>query len=341
VTYHLRGTVGGGSVATFGAVDVTRAGVRGWLAEEDDALPGARALLRGGAPDGLVPPGSTWRVCLVKYRPRRRCVVRLDAVDGQAPLFGKVFADGLTRHHAALMGLAAAPEGPRVMAPVGHWPELGLLVQRAIVPGTSLAGLAKQDEDTGARWMRRAGRSVGLLHRVAWRPSQRVTLRDDLREVAQHRILFERLAPHLTERFDTVLARAVQDADGLEEQVAVTSHGALRADQLLVDGDDGLVLVDLDSCCLASPARDVANLLAYLEWSAVRDPERRDAVAAASNGFLEGYAGVAEAPDAEVLAVYRSASLLRIAGRRLRRLETGWWPLLQTLLDRAAAKDAE
>jgi Ser/Thr protein kinase RdoA (MazF antagonist) len=116
----------------------------------------------------------------------------------------------------------------------------------------------------------------------------------------------------------------------------VASHGALRTDQFLIDGRD-LVLIDLDSYCWATPGRDMGNLLAYLDWRAIRRPEDATLVDEARHAFLEGYAAVAPLPDSPWLAAFRAGSMLKIAGRRLRSLSFEEWELLSKLLDAARA----
>jgi aminoglycoside phosphotransferase (APT) family kinase protein len=114
-------------------------------------------------------------------------------------------------------------------------------------------------------------------------------------------------------------------------------HGAMRTDQFLIDGGSGgLVLIDLDGVCLAEPARDLGNLLAYLDWKAIRRPADAAWVERAGAAFQAGYATGRSVP-ADRVAVYRAGSLLKIAGRRYRSLTVPEWPLVPALLDAAAA----
>jgi hypothetical protein len=319
--------------ASFGTVEATPSGVRAWLAEDDPLLPGLRAVLRASEVGDGVPAPGRWHTRLIKYRPGRRCVVRFDAVDGAAePVFGKLFAAGVEEQYGVLAALGAAARDVRVVPPAGCWPELGLLVQPAVRPGTPLAAVGLAGTAQAAAWMRRAGGAVGRLHRVRWRPRRRARLSADVGRLEGFGPLFDHLVPQHAARFAAALARLRAAAGALDDATVVTSHGALRARQLLVEGEDRLALVDLDTCCLAHPARDLANLLAYVDWHAVRHPDQRDAAARAASAFLEGYAATAPTPDPAALQLFRAASLLKIAGRRLRRVEVDAWPLLPRLL---------
>ncbi|MDX6533264.1 MAG: hypothetical protein QOF68_1008, partial [Gaiellales bacterium] len=96
-------------------------------------------------------------------------------------------------------------------------------------------------------------------------------------------------------------------------------------------------LVDFDGFCAADAGRDVANLLAYLDWRSIRFPEEATRLAAAGRAWTEGYAETAgRVPPERSLGAYRAASMLKIAGRSLRSLRGGEWTHLPTLLDRAA-----
>lgn len=337
VTYALAGHVAGAARTTFGAVEVEPSGMRAWLAGEDERLPALRALLGAGPPAGVPGPGR-WRARPVKYRPGRRCVVRFEPADGPAgPLFGKLFATGVEEQRATLEALASAAEDVRVVAPAGCWPELGLLVQPAVRPGTSLTAVGLAGTGAAAAWMREAGGAIGGLHGVRWRPPARATLAGDLDGLEGFRGVFAHLAPEQSGRFAETIDRLRAAAGAVDKSPVVTSHGALRTGQLLVDAGSRLAIVDLDTCCLAHPARDVANLLAYLDWHAVRHPGQRRAVESAASAFLDAYARAAPAPDARALRVFRAASLLKIGGRRLRRVEVEAWPHLADLLALAEA----
>jgi Ser/Thr protein kinase RdoA (MazF antagonist) len=226
---------------------------------------------------------------------------------------------------------------PRVPRPLFYWPDLELVIQPAVTaaPLTAHALEASRPADARARWMRSAGSGLAALHGTVTASGPRRRLQDDARELQGFETLFSRLAPDLARRFDDAVAAVCQHALAGPEPTAAASHGAFRTDQLLVDGDRGLVLIDLDSFCWATPGRDMGNLLAYLDWRAIRRPEDSALVDRARSAFLEGYAAIAPLPGSSWLAAFRAASMLKIAGRRLRSLSIEEWKLLSKLLDAA------
>ena len=114
----------------------------------------------------------------------------------------------------------------------------------------------------------------------------------------------------------------------------VASHGTMRTDQFLLQGDR-LAMIDLDSYCWANPARDLGNFLAYLCWKAIRQREHAHFIERAGQAFLEGYFSVQGDIDERWLSVYQAASLLKIAGRRFRSLTYLEWPLTIHLIQLA------
>jgi Ser/Thr protein kinase RdoA (MazF antagonist) len=96
-------------------------------------------------------------------------------------------------------------------------------------------------------------------------------------------------------------------------------------------------MIDLDGFCLANPARDVGNFLAYLCWKAIRQPEHATFVECAGQAFLNGYLEAGGDLDDRWLDLYQAASLLKIAGRRFRSLTFIEWPLVKHLIDAALA----
>ena len=123
----------------------------------------------------------------------------------------------------------------------------------------------------------------------------------------------------------------------------VVCHGALRTDQFLLRHTDQqttaeaeLLLIDLDTLCLADPACDLGNCLAYLYWKALRQPQYAYFIERASAAFLAGYLTLRRLPDLLSLAFYQALSLIKIAGRRFATLSYREWPLTPALVQAAA-----
>jgi aminoglycoside phosphotransferase (APT) family kinase protein len=184
------------------------------------------------------------------------------------------------------------------------------------------------------RWLRMAGSCLAGLHGVVGIAGPPRTLADDLEELEEYIAPMEIVNAELAGRYTAAIA-AIRDLAGAHAELApVASHGAFRTDQFMIDGD-GLVMIDLDGFCWASPARDIGNYLAYLGWKRIRQPQRAELIDRAGQLLREGYRALRELPDARWLAIYEAASMLKIAGRRFRSLTTKEWHLIPALLDAA------
>lgn len=328
---------------TFGVVEVTPAGLEHRLASDDPQLPALASLTQPGAVrarcEVLIGPISTCSVTPVRYKPAARCVLRVDLVNGHGPevLFAKCVADGGAHYARTLQALAAlsGSELPEFVAPLGFWADWGTLLQRG-VRGTELHSLVTDPSvpfPQRARAMGDAGRRVAGLHMGASVPAAPRTLADDLERLAAYTAVIAQVDHALADRFGAILA-TLEHAPG--SAGFVPSHGALRTDAFLLSEELRPVLIDLDGFCWAEPARDLGNLLAYLDWSAIRRPAGSAGLRAADT-FLDGYASVRPIPERDRLALYHAASLLKIAGRRYRSLDVAEWPLVPRLLERASA----
>jgi aminoglycoside phosphotransferase (APT) family kinase protein len=336
----------------IGVVAIDGAGASHRRFQDDPSLPALATVAEGGAMVGRLsaafgedPRTVRCDVRPLRYKPGRSCALRyeLNAPSGVRSLFAKLFAHGADRHAAVLATLHSAgtssPPMPQVPEPIGFWPDLGLVVQ-PVIRGADLttAGMARSaTASTRARRMREAGRALAALHTSVDADGPAATWERDLEELASYRQLVSHLTPILASVFDSLLLRLYTEARGLPEAPRVASHGAFRTDQVIVEPGGGLVFVDLDGYCRANPARDLANVLAYLEWRAIRRPADEDLVATASRAVLAGYAALAPAPDERWMRLYRAATMLKIAGRRLRRLAVSEWGALPELMARTSA----
>jgi hypothetical protein len=348
-TYDLELAAPGGVVwRSIGVVTLVPSGVAARRFEDDPDLPTLAAALdperMAGRLATAVPGLTGCEPSPVRYKPGARCVLRyrLATTAGPRQLYGKLLAGGVDGQLAAVAALrAAVGEGlPAVLPVTAAWPDLGLLAQPAVPAGAELHDRAFDPgvpEAERLRLLGAAGRGLAALHATALAGVPMVTQADDLAELRGYLAPVGQLDPGLGERYADVLDLVEAAGHAGAAQPLAAGHGAMRTDQFLIDGETGrLVLIDLDGVCLAEPARDLGNLLAYLDWKAVRRPDDAAWVERAAAAFLSGYATGRSAP-ADRVAVYRAGSLLKIAGRRYRSLAASEWPLVPALLDAAAA----
>src|SRR5439155_47028 len=149
--------------------------------------------------------------------------------------------------------------------------------------------------------MSKAGAVLAALHAapVPAGPARRIT--DDAAYLARFSTPVAKTAPSLALSFDEAIRRL--DSATHEEPPPVLSHGSFRSDQLLIEGDEPL-MIDLDELCWANPARDVGNFLAYLRWKSIREPRHSSFIEGAIPSFLEGYGSVLMLPDERWTARY-------------------------------------
>jgi hypothetical protein len=335
----------GPSVRTIGVLQVTTSGAEVRLFSDDPQLPWLKRAVdprvmaeRLGRILGL---HSTVECVLfaVRYKPGARCTIQLEFRNDveRNRLFGKTFASGSSRLMATLEALHLRARNdsrmPGVVPPVAHLPDLHMVIQPAVEGGEvhTAAFDPSLSEHERLRLVGRAGAALAGFHAVADAPGPPRTLGDDLDELRAYGLSMAQAAPALSEEFVALIDRAsMGTADGAGS-LTVASHGAFRTDQLL-DGSDGLVMIDLDGFCHSSAGRDIGNFLAYLRWRAMRQPEHDGFVEQARAAFVTGYDSVRAAPDPREMRVYEAASLLKIAGRRYRNLSVGEWPRVPLLL---------
>lgn len=289
-----------------------------------------------GQIDGVTP---------VRYKPGSRCTLRYQthSESGAGFCFGKLLAQDSAEIAQAVDDLFRAsqttPALPSVAQPLAYWPELQMVVQAA-VSGQELHDLAfdaQKDVALRLNLLHAAGRASAALHRSEIVvPGAQKTLVGDLALLEEHKPALRQINPPLANRFDETLGLLHERSQEQEELTAVVSHGALRTDQFMVEGGR-LVLIDLDSLCWSSPARDLGNFLAYLSWKSLRQPQHALFIGLGQAAFLEGYQSLRALPNARWLAHYTAASMLKILGRRYSGLTHREWPLTESLLDMAVA----
>lgn len=355
-TYAMTVEQGGvAPIQSIGVVEATPSGVNHRWFTADPHLPGMATagdsnamrarLVELRQQQGQRSVVDHCTVTPLRYKPNSRCAFRYDlqTVQGQVSCFGKLLAhDGAqlaqtvtTLYQASLCD----PALPRIAEPLVYWPDLQLLLQAA-VNGTELHSAAFDTQiaaTTRLEWLHNAGRCIAALHSLDEPVYRSITgaprtFTDDLAELFDYYPALSQINLGLAGRFAATIAAMYAATQDQPEVAPVLSHGALRTDQFLIDSDQ-LVLIDLDGMGLASPARDLGNLLAYLTWKALRQPQHATFIQAGQRAFLAGYTAMRKLPSAEWLALYQAASLLKIIGRRYTGLTYQEWPLTEELLD--------
>lgn len=315
-----------------------------WYWEDADLPHLAEAVTPARATRHLssfAPGSAVERVHPVRYHAGSRCTLRYDLAGSREPraLFGKV----LSSEAGHLLDLAQAirgsqTEGDRspIVEPLGWCKPLRMLLLSPCWGAAELHDIVFDLALSAERrlaWMCEAGSTLARLHAVPVSGLGRRGIGDDLASLRAAGGVVARCAPTTSPAFDAALERL--SALSWNQQPWVVSHGAFRTDQLLaVDGR--AVMLDLDELCLADPARDLGNMLAYLRWKAIRQPHHAAFIHEAVRSFLRGYGQLARLPDEARIAVHQAASMLKIAERRFQRLEVAAWWLVPLLIEEAS-----
>lgn len=285
-----------------------RAGGLGWLrivaCPQDPVLTTLPALV-----------ATAERAAVVRYRPYRRCTLRLEQ-RGRVR-FAKVFPDrrGERIHAAGLALWAAALRGElpfTVPRPGAHSARYRTVWQEPLAGGPAIAQLYGA---RGAEMARRMGTAAAALtrSRVVAPATYDATaqLADSRRKVAELIRLVPRLALAANELLRQLRAVHVRAPHRPPRPV----HGAPHANQWLICGDR-LALVDFDRVALGDPERDAATFIAELDF----EDRTRVAVEELNEAFLAGYQDVAGALDLSLLRAYRAHKRLAKALRTARAL---------------------
>src|SRR5688572_24775377 len=284
-----------------------------------------------------------WEIFPVRYKPGLHCVIRYTAQtpSGNKMFYGKSFAGNAEQLYKTIIDLHKCSEEnpgmPLISAPVAIWPELEMILQAAVPNGLEFTHFIydqRYDASVRESWMRKAGHALGVFHNNSTAPSETKTVYDDLQDLHEYTVIMGKVRADLATKYEEVIQQINTKVGQFQEPKAVASHGAMRTDQYIIQGER-LAMIDLDSYCWANPARDVGNFLAYLCWKAIRQPEHAEFIERAGRAFLEGYLTVQGDIDKRWLSVYQAASLLKIAGRRFRSLTFMEWPLIIHLIQAA------
>jgi hypothetical protein len=288
-------------------------------AGEPVALPGAEGsawLVAGGVIDDrrlptlgavLAGPG---RRRIVRYRPARRCTIRVDGDGGTRFVKVHTSADVAALHRDAEMLWEAARDGRlgfAVAPPDRYDTELRALSQLAI-EGEPLKPRLLTPE--GVALGESLGRALATLTTSGLRPAGAPDAWTPLARARSAGGDLVRRVPALEPAVADVLRRIEALDRAVGERPARPIHGAPHPGQWLQAGDR-LGLVDFDRFALGDPELDVAVLLAEIE-------DERRAPAGLDVAVITGYEAVAGPLEGRLLVAYRAAGRLATARRYAR-----------------------
>lgn len=314
-----------------------------WLAQATDLNEMQQRFCSLPVFEGYGDQIKLWEIFPVRYKPGLHCVIRytVQTPSGNKMFYGKSFTGDAEQLMNTITDLHQSsqdhPDMPLISVPVATWPELEMILQSAVPNGIEFTNFIydrRYDVSVREEWLVKAGRALGVFHNNSTAPGETKTVYDDLKDLHEYTLIIAKVKPDLAVKYEEVIQQIIAKVDHFKEPEPVASHGAMRTDQFILQGDR-LAMIDLDGYCWANPARDLGNFLAYLCWKAIRQPEHAQFVERAGRAFLEGYLSVHPDIDERWLSVYQAASLLKIAGRRFRSLTYLEWPLVIHLIQGA------
>lgn len=318
----------------------------------DRRLPSLPLLMAGPSPDlaalllthfGLGDwRAETWSTEPIRYRAELGAVLQYsvlarDAATGgsvERRFYAKVYHDDEGgRTYQALQSLSARVDaggaGFIVAKPIIYLSDLHALFQEG-VPGTPLQQVLFQGRDT-ALVMRRVARALAALHLDQVATMRHYGLQDEVAALKRAGQLLQWTCPHLGTAVEVIIGAVVA---GLEDVPPCPTHGDLKADHILLDGDR-LALLDLDCFAQADPILDSATFLAQLAGMTLRFPVPHEQVRTDARTFAEEYFALVPRGWRSRLPLYYAGAVLKVAVGFFRRQEPCWPEKIAALVEEA------
>ncbi|MBI5301086.1 MAG: glycosyltransferase [Chloroflexi bacterium] len=241
------------------------------------------------------------RLEILKYKPRRRCVIayeltRSSAAPGENAtrhIIGKVFKDGRGAEHLdfhrALWANgfgATAGDGITIAQPLAYIPAMQMFVQER-APGATLDD-SLNTPDFSAR-VRASAVAIAKLHKTRVQPPKTYALADELAHLAEWAADLATHKPDYAYAIERQLAALNAWANILPPVELAPAHRDFYYSQLLF-ADWRITLIDLDLFARADPAIDVANFAAHLRFLALTHFANAHALDQEVAAFVDEYA---------------------------------------------------
>jgi hypothetical protein len=280
-----------------------------------------------------------WSIEPVRYLTERRATLRLrvqarDIATGRAEekrFIAKVYDDERMGEQTfeILRSLwekaGAGGTGFTVGRPITYLSGLRTLIQEE-VSGISLKDmLLRGDEATSV--MREVARALAALHLGRTATPRRLRLRDTVADLERVSRFLQRFCPHLKSEIEVIVGAVVA---GLEEVPPAPTHGDLKPDHIMLDGNR-LVLMDLDDFAEADPVLDVARFSTLLVSTPLHFPPQHDLPRA----FAEEYFAHVPKTWHTRLPLYYAGACLKHAFSLSRYQSPGWSDKVEVLVKEA------
>ena len=210
----------------------------------------------------------------------------------------------------------------RIPEPITMHQELQAVIMEDVSMAVPLPGLTEADLDDAYAG---AGDAIARLHRLPLKVEKSYTVTDEIKRLQRWVDLLGRIFPELAHAARSAVQKVVHRLESLPVVPAVLTHRNFHERQVLY-GQDGVVLTDFDTLCLADPAVDLGNFLAQLDFSQLQVLKP---CTDAETLFLDGYHA-----DSTILSraqAWRQSASLRLAC--LYAFWPGWQGVVRLLLE--------
>ena len=315
--------------------------IRHWLWLDDGAAGRQReALLRQWL--AFVPADQPLQMQVLRYKPERRVVVRVDAA-GQP---------------VAVLRCANASEFGEMLNGVSMGVALGQLVWLGVSaehrllatrwqPGHSLC--PEEGQGLPLELMPALGQALARVHRTDVVHPLRRTAHDEVRALWSVHDTLQAIATPQAQQFHALATRVAQ-ALLAEQGDSTLIHGDFSADQVIRPlAAEGLQIIDWDRAAQGHPLTDLASLQARFELQVIEGVMAPAQCEQAMQQVLAGYQQPVPRsrqplPDVQPLRWHVAAALLRLATEPFRKRSAQWLrdtdavlQRVQQLLDAPAA----
>ena len=215
----------------------------------------------------------------LRYRPKERHVLRYEiysseTVPGQGQrLYAKLYSNAQDAARAfgvanrVVDWLAANNHGLQGVRPVALGQEDSVIFYPH-APGIPLSHQFHRSRRWLAAQLQTIGRSLASLHNGP--ESLQSELKQNnftneakvVRRASEH---IQVLLPDTYQKILEIVGRAEEHYSGLPQEKPTFTHADFKSDHLLTT-EQGLTLIDFDTCTLTDPALDIGKFLADLEW---------------------------------------------------------------------------
>jgi aminoglycoside phosphotransferase (APT) family kinase protein len=286
-------------------------------------------------------PARNYRVTSIRYRPRRRHVLRYDPLDApeQETLFAKMYA-GESGERAFRVATLVADwleqhgQGVTSLRPLAYLAEDAVVLYRKIL-GESLSQYIQKPGQGAGQKLRAVGVALRALHEFPPTPVGPLEVHDlavEMKLVKRSCKHVPALLPSVGASIEALLERARVLHERLPQEEPTFTHGDFLSEHVWVT-PHGLVLIDLDNCCLADPALDVGKFLADLRFLYAK--YERAGVEQAQEEFLAGYTPGTPSERLIRARLYEAIKLAKMTGRRVFVFEQDWASRTERLIGRA------